>query len=89
MNERTPDNLNRELAREQDRLSMLDGERARTREKIAALRAELEAKSRALEGVLVPVTARWNEDMLRAAGFAQVDCVWRCMNFAAWLAVKD
>jgi hypothetical protein len=47
MSERTPDDLSRELAREQDRLSMLDGECARTREKIAALRAELEAKSRA------------------------------------------
>lgn len=47
MSERIPDDLSRELAREQDRLSTLDAERARTRERIAALRAELEAKSRA------------------------------------------
>ena len=47
MSDRTPDDLRQELAREQDRLSMLDGERARTREKIAALRAELDVKSRA------------------------------------------
>lgn len=49
---------------------------------------EIERKRLALEGVLVPVTARWNEDMLRGAGFSQVDCIWRCLNFAAWVAVK-
>ena len=32
MSERTPDDLSRELAREQGRLSMLDGERAHARE---------------------------------------------------------
>jgi tRNA (cmo5U34)-methyltransferase len=42
----------------------------------------------ALEGVLVPVTAAWNEDMLRAAGFRYVECAWRCLNFAGWLAVR-
>ncbi len=45
-------------------------------------------KAAALEGVLVPVTATFNETMLRAAGFRQVDCFWRYMNFAAWLALK-
>lgn len=45
-------------------------------------------KALALEGVLVPVTARWNEDLLRDAGFASVDCFWRWMNFAGWVAVK-
>lgn len=49
---------------------------------------EIERKRLSLEGVLVPVTAAWNEDMLRAAGFRQVDCFWRWMNFAGWLAVK-
>ena len=49
---------------------------------------EVERKRLALEGVLVPVTAKWNEDMLRSTGFRHVDCVWRCGNFAAWLAVK-
>ncbi len=48
----------------------------------------IEAKRLSLEGVLVPVTARWNEELLAAAGFGQVDCVWRCMNFAGWVAVK-
>lgn len=52
-------------------------------------RDEVDRKALALEGVLVPVTARWNEEMIRAAGFEQVDCFWRWMNFAAWVAVKE
>jgi len=35
------------------------------------------------------VTARWNVELLRAAGFSDVDCVWRWHNFAAWLALRD
>jgi len=49
---------------------------------------EIDRKRMALEGVLVPVTARWNEEMLKGAGFRSVECVWRWMNFAAWVAVK-
>jgi tRNA (cmo5U34)-methyltransferase len=49
---------------------------------------EIERKRLALEGVLVPVTTRWNEELLRAAGFQEIDCFWRWMNFAAWVAVK-
>ncbi len=49
----------------------------------------IERKRLALEGVLVPVTARWNEELLKNAGFNQVDCFWRWMNFSAWLAVAD
>ena len=41
-----------------------------------------------LEGVLVPVSAAMNERFLRNAGFAKVECFWRWMNFAAWIAVK-
>ncbi len=48
---------------------------------------QIERKRLSLQGVLVPVTARWNEDMLRAAGFSEIDCFWRQMNFAGWLAV--
>ncbi len=50
---------------------------------------EIERKRWSLEGVLVPMTARWNEELLRTAGFAQVECFWRWMNFAAWVAVKE
>ncbi|MBR9988508.1 MAG: methyltransferase domain-containing protein [Gemmatimonadetes bacterium] len=48
----------------------------------------IERKRLALRGVLVPATARLNEELLRSAGFRQVDCFWRWMNFAGWVAVK-
>lgn len=49
---------------------------------------QIERKRLSLEGVLVPVTARWNEELLRMAGFTHIDCFWRWMNFAGWVAVK-
>jgi tRNA (cmo5U34)-methyltransferase len=49
---------------------------------------QIERKRLSLEGVLVPVTAKWNEELLRMAGFRQVDTFWRWMNFAGWIAVK-
>lgn len=49
---------------------------------------QIERKRLSLEGVLVPVTAHWNEEMLRMTGFNEVDCFWRWMNFAGWVAVK-
>lgn len=51
-------------------------------------REDIDRKALALEGVLVPVTARWNMELLGQAGFQQVDYFWRWMNFAGWLAVK-
>jgi tRNA (cmo5U34)-methyltransferase len=50
---------------------------------------QIERKRLALEGVLVPVTARWNEDLLREVGFNQVECFWRWCNFAGWIAIKN
>lgn len=49
---------------------------------------EIDRKRLSLEGVLVPLTAEWNETLLRRCGFAEVDCFWRWMNFAGWVAVK-
>jgi len=49
---------------------------------------QIERKRLSLEGVLVPITAQMNEQMLQAAGFQQVDCFWRWMNFAGWIAIK-
>lgn len=49
---------------------------------------EIDRKRLALEGVLVPVTVGWNEQMLRQSGFAHIECFWRCLNFCGWLAVK-
>lgn len=48
----------------------------------------IDRKRLSLEGVLVPITAAWNESMLREAGFAEVECFWRWANFAAWIAVR-
>lgn len=45
-------------------------------------------KALSLEGVLVPLTAKWNEMMLHEAGFRYVDSFWRWMNFAGWIAIK-
>lgn len=49
---------------------------------------DIERKKAALEGVLVPVTATWNEDLLRTAGFTNYDCFYRHLNFAGWVAIK-
>lgn len=50
---------------------------------------QIERKRLSLEGVLVPITAKFNEGLLRSAGFRHVDCYWRWMNFAAWIAIKE
>lgn len=49
---------------------------------------QIERKRLSLEGVLVPVTAKWNEELLKMAGFTYVDCFWRWFNFAGWVAIK-
>lgn len=49
---------------------------------------EIERKRRSLENVLVPLTSAWNEQLLRGAGFHHVECIFRHLNFAAYLAVK-
>lgn len=49
---------------------------------------EIDRKRLSLEGKLVPMTARWNEELLRETGFREVDCFWRWMNFAGWVAVR-
>jgi tRNA (cmo5U34)-methyltransferase len=49
---------------------------------------QIERKRLSLEGVLVPVTADWNREMLRSAGFTEIDAFWRWFNFAGWVAVK-
>lgn len=45
-------------------------------------------KKLSLEGVLVPVTAKWNEELLKMSGFKHIDCFWRWMNFCGWVAIK-
>jgi tRNA (cmo5U34)-methyltransferase len=50
---------------------------------------QINTKRKALEGVLVPVTASWNEQLLQESGFKHIDCFWRNLNFAGWIGVKD
>jgi len=49
---------------------------------------EIDRKRYSLEGVLVPLTAKWNEQLITSAGFKYIDCFWRWMNFAGWIAIK-
>ena len=49
---------------------------------------QIESKRKSLEGVLVPITADWNRNLLETAGFRQIDCFWRYLNFAGFIAVK-
>lgn len=45
-------------------------------------------KRKSLEGVLVPLTSSFNEHLLHQVGFKYVDCFFRCLNFAGWVAIK-
>lgn len=49
---------------------------------------QIYTKRKSLTGELVPLKAEWNEQLLREAGFAHVECVWRHLNFMGWVAVK-
>lgn len=49
---------------------------------------QIQRKRISLEGVLVPITAAWNEDLIRATGFRDADCFWRWCNFCGWIAIK-
>lgn len=49
---------------------------------------QIERKRLSLEGVLVPVTNDWNIDLLKQAGFRQIDVFWKWMNFVGYIAFK-
>lgn len=49
---------------------------------------QIERKKMSLEGVQVPVTSNWNIDLLKQAGFRQIDVFWRWMNFEGYIAIK-
>lgn len=49
---------------------------------------QINRKRLSLEGVLVPVTNDWNIDLLKHAGFKQIDVFWRWMNFVGYIAIK-
>ncbi|MGP1450378.1 MAG: carboxy-S-adenosyl-L-methionine synthase CmoA [Wolinella sp.] len=49
---------------------------------------EIIKKREALENVLVPYSARENEEMLKEAGFSHVETIFRWVNFATFIATK-
>jgi tRNA (cmo5U34)-methyltransferase len=49
---------------------------------------QIERKRLSLEGVLVPLTASWNERIMWNSGFREVECFWRWINFSGWVAIK-
>lgn len=68
--------------------NVLVDEYYRIKSENAYTQEQIQSKRKSLEGVLVPITSKWNEDLLRMAGFRKIDCFWRCLNFAGWLAIK-
>ena len=60
----------------------------RMKEKNGYSQEQIDRKRHSLEGVLVPLTATWNKQLLTSAGFRYIDCFWRWMNFAGWIAIK-
>lgn len=51
-------------------------------------KTQIETKRKSLEGVLVPLTSEANVSLIESAGFEQVECYWRWLNFAAWIGRK-
>lgn len=49
---------------------------------------QIQNKRKSLSGVLVPVTATENKNFLKECGFRKIECFWRCLNFAGWIAFK-
>ena len=49
---------------------------------------QVESKRRALVRVMAPLTESANREMLLSNGFSHVECFWRHLNFAAFLAVR-
>jgi tRNA (cmo5U34)-methyltransferase len=49
---------------------------------------DIQRKKASLEGVLVPMTDSWNREMMRNAGFSQIDCFYRSLNFCGLISIK-
>lgn len=50
--------------------------------------SEIEAKSKAIEGVLIPVNESLYPSMLKDAGFQSTNSVMRHTSFEAWISIK-
>lgn len=60
-----------------------------TKAKHGYTKEQINAKRKSLEGVLVPTSVKWNEDLLHASGFSHVEGFYRGLNFCGWIAVKE
>ena len=49
----------------------------------------IDSKNESLKGILVPNKDFENINMLKKAGFTVVDVYWRCLNFTAYIAIKN
>jgi len=49
---------------------------------------EINAKRKSLEGVLVPLTNSFNEELFKSAGFKKIDIFWKTLNFTGWVLIK-
>lgn len=50
---------------------------------------QIRLKRKSLEGVLVPVTSQWNEQLLTNSGFKNIQKFWQQLNFAGWIGFKS
>ncbi|MBR1527611.1 MAG: methyltransferase domain-containing protein [Prevotella sp.] len=50
---------------------------------------QIKTKRKSLEGSLVPLTIKMNEQLLNISGFNKVDSFWRYLNFVALIAIKE
>lgn len=50
---------------------------------------EISKKREALENVLIPYSAKENEKMLKDSGFSHIEVLFRWVNFATFLAIKE
>lgn len=58
------------------------------KEKNGYTREQIERKRLSLDGVQVPIMSSWNIELLKSAGFTQIDTFWRWMNFVGYIAIK-
>lgn len=49
---------------------------------------QIKDKRKSLKGALEPYTEKENMYMLKEAGFKHIQCFYRCLNFAGYIAVK-
>ena len=67
---------------------VLVGEYYRHKAEMGYSADDIERKRLSLQGVLVPSQPSTHIDNLKTLGFRHVDCFWRWMNFAGFIAIK-